>query len=107
MTTGTRVASTSGAANSSSLDPAALISRCEDIIKSFNPITHSIDTHCKEQLGELGTAQGKPDAVFVHQVVYGVLREKAVLDVSDRAFETVRSLFTYDFIPYYCHNIIH
>lgn len=31
----------------------SIIGRCEDLIRSFNPVTHSIDTHCAEVLGDV------------------------------------------------------
>lgn len=30
-----------------------LISACEELIRSYNPITHSIDTHLLEKLGDV------------------------------------------------------
>jgi hypothetical protein len=31
----------------------SLIKRCLDIIRTFNPVTHSIDTHIEEQFNNL------------------------------------------------------
>ena len=30
-----------------------LIDKCQELIKSFNPVTHSIDTHVAEHLGDV------------------------------------------------------
>ena len=30
---------------------ASMIDKCQELIKSFNPVTHSIDTHVNENLG--------------------------------------------------------
>lgn len=30
-----------------------IIGTCLEIIKTFNPVTHSIDTHCTEILGDV------------------------------------------------------
>jgi hypothetical protein len=35
-----------------------VIQSCVDIIRSFNPVTHSVDTHCAEILGDV-TSQVK------------------------------------------------
>jgi hypothetical protein len=32
---------------------ASIIAQCEAIIKSFNPVTHSIDTHVLDVLGDV------------------------------------------------------
>lgn len=34
----------------------SVIEKCENIIKSFNPITHSIDTHITDILGDVTSA---------------------------------------------------
>ena len=56
----------------------SLIRRSEDIIKSFNPVTHSIDTHLMDVLGsESGWGN---DEWFIQQTVTGWYREKKTLD---------------------------
>eukprot|EP00605_Chrysophyceae_sp_TOSAG23-4_P002155 GSChrysophyteH1.ASY1.ANO1.2383.1 assembled CDS len=56
----------------------SLIRRSEDIIKSFNPVTHSIDTHLIDVLGsESGWGN---DEWFIQQTVTGWYREKKTLD---------------------------
>ena len=62
-----------------SFDGKYIISKCEDMIKSFNPTTHSIDTHCS-QLGDIDGPTAKPENTFIQQVVYGWYRERPVLD---------------------------
>jgi len=56
----------------------SLIRQCEDIIKCFNPVTHSIDTHLTEELGP-EVAWGNEEW-FIQQSVTGWYREKRVLD---------------------------
>lgn len=59
----------------------SLIRQCEALIKSFNPTTHSIDTHLIDALNTDVTHSGaKPADVFKAQVVTGCVREKRVLD---------------------------
>lgn len=31
----------------------SVIQACDDLIRSFNPVTHSIDTHCSDALGDV------------------------------------------------------
>jgi hypothetical protein len=59
----------------------SLLRRCEEIIKSFNPTTHSIDSHLMEEIGDTSNVETTPpDLMFVQQVVTGWYREKKVLD---------------------------
>ena len=55
-----------------------LLRQCEAHIKSFNPTTHSIDTHLLEVLG--AQASWGNDEWFVQQTVTGWYREKKTLD---------------------------
>jgi hypothetical protein len=63
-----------------------LVKRAEGIIKSFNPVTHSIDTHCSETLGDYSMETGSPENVFIQQIVYGWHREKRILDAFNKNF---------------------
>lgn len=59
----------------------SLIRHSEELIKSFNPTTHSIDTHLMEHLGDTSDVKATDsDTLFVQQVVTGWFREKKVLD---------------------------
>ncbi|KAJ1428363.1 hypothetical protein B484DRAFT_395966 [Ochromonadaceae sp. CCMP2298] len=57
----------------------SVLARCEDLIKTFNPVTHSIDTHCAEVLGDVKKADALPESVLVQQIVYGWHKERASL----------------------------
>ena len=35
-----------------SVDYKSMISQCIDLIRNFNPVTHSVDTLCLEKLGD-------------------------------------------------------
>lgn len=56
----------------------SLVRQCEEIIKCFNPVTHSIDTHLTEEIGaEAGWGN---EEWFIQQAVTGWYREKKTLD---------------------------
>ncbi len=55
------------------------INRCITLIKTFNPVTHSIDTHCSDQLGDVHAADVDPEDLLVQQIVYGCFKEKAFI----------------------------
>jgi hypothetical protein len=58
-----------------------VIDRSIDLIKSFNPTTHSIDSHLADNLAASGNKHGSKVAdAFVQQVVYGTFKEKACLN---------------------------
>ena len=87
-----------------------VIRQCEEYIKSFNPVTHSIDTHLIDKLGtDVTTSGAKAVDVLKAQIVTGVLREKPVLDgfirnfYSDNAACVLRSDMTmYTILAYLC-----
>ena len=64
-------------------DKGYIIQKCLELIKCFNPVTHSIDTHCLHHLGDVTAKDSKPENVFIQQVVYGWYRERRVLEVFD------------------------
>jgi hypothetical protein len=41
-------------------DKSQCIAKCEALIRSFNPITHSIDTHLTEHLGNTSSNEYPP-----------------------------------------------
>lgn len=81
----------------------ALLRWAEEVIKTYNPVTSSVDTHAHEMLGDTehevrqrpqsppapAALTGRPacpqdadpDAVFVQQVFYGCVRYKKFLKV--------------------------
>ena len=61
-------------------DLGALITQSLEIMKSFNPVTHSIDTHIMDKLGDTSKPGTAPEKVFVQQVVYGCFKEKPLID---------------------------
>lgn len=69
-----------------SIGKAQVIKKCEELIRSFNPVTHSIDTHCLQHLGDTSAADAKPDNVFIQQIVYGWFRERPALDAFIKNF---------------------
>eukprot|EP01031_Cornospumella_fuschlensis_P031579 gene31579-38167_t len=56
-----------------------IIAACEEIIKSYNPTTHSIDTHLLEKVGDTTKPDAKPDDILIQQIVYGCFKEKPLL----------------------------
>ena len=65
----------------------SVIRECEQYLKSFNPVTHSIDTHLIECLNtDVSRSGAKSVDVLKAQIVTGVLREKKVLDGFIRNF---------------------
>lgn len=56
-----------------------MIAKCQEIIKNFNPVTHSVDTICLEHLGDVNLPTSSPENLFVQQIVYGWSKEKPVL----------------------------
>ena len=64
-----------------------MIQRCIDLIHSFNPILHSIDTHVAEALGpDIGSSSSSSSSsssenVFIQQVLYGWYKERDTLQV--------------------------
>ena len=60
-----------------------LIEHCITCVKSFNPVTHTIDSHADEQLGLLKDPYEK---VFVKQVFYGCTRYQDFLKVFIKVF---------------------
>lgn len=55
-----------------------IIKKCEELIRTFNSITHSIDTHIQDHL--TNTKYNNNDQNFIQQVVYGWYRHKNALD---------------------------
>lgn len=49
----------------------ALIDKCQELIKSFNPVTHSIDTHVSEYLGDVTEKVGSFE-ILLHIMIYFV-----------------------------------
>lgn len=66
-----------------------IIDKCMELIKIFNPVTHSIDTLCLEHLGDVTSPDAKPENVLIQQIVYGWAKEKAVLKVRSSSFVTL------------------
>eukprot|EP01035_Chromulina_nebulosa_P027880 gene27880-36726_t len=72
----TKKRSTSGGTG---VDNGWMVSKCQELIRTFNPVTHSVDTHCLEALGDVKSPDVKPENLFVQQVVYGCFKETSVL----------------------------
>mmetsp|Transcript_15690 Transcript_15690/g.26154 ORF Transcript_15690/g.26154 Transcript_15690/m.26154 type:complete len:767 (+) Transcript_15690:121-2421(+) len=58
---------------------AEVLQKCEEYIHTFNPVTHSIDTHIETQLAKKSKLSTTEKA-FIQQVVYGWFREKAGIE---------------------------
>lgn len=58
-----------------------LIKACENLIKTFNPKTVTLDSHAAEVLGDCESPDADPNAVFIKQVFYGCVRNKTALKV--------------------------
>lgn len=58
-----------------------IISKCVELIRSFNAVTHSIDTHVGDQLGDVSKPDAPSENVFIQQVVYGWYKERDALQV--------------------------
>lgn len=56
-----------------------LIAKCEEVIQTFNPRIKTLDSHAEAMLGDCDSATADANLVFVKQVFYGVVREKAAL----------------------------
>jgi hypothetical protein len=54
-----------------------LLAACENLVKSFDPVIMTVDAHVEEELKDFAEA----DRIFLHQVLYGCVRYKAVLKV--------------------------
>lgn len=77
------------------MDKVRALKRCEELIKSFDPVTHSIDTHISENIDKSAsvsrgrekrggqTYNPRVENTFVQQVVYGWHKERKVLEVGD------------------------
>eukprot|EP00755_Sulcionema_specki_P008821 Sspe_Gene.41975::Locus_20348_Transcript_1_1_Confidence_1.000_Length_2609::g.41975::m.41975 len=78
-TTGSAGGMTGGIATCPPEKTRALWTACEQCITSFNPNTHTVDTHCREFLaGNKSVAPEEAD--FVHQVFYGTSRFGKMLE---------------------------
>ena len=62
------------------MDPTELISACEEMVRTFNPIVTTVDSHAAEyiKLKRVGDAD---DKLFLEQVLYGCVRYKKMLKV--------------------------
>ena len=57
-----------------------LVSECEDVIRSFDPLKTTVDSHAEEKLGKI-TEATDADTIFVQQVFYGCVRYQRALKV--------------------------
>ena len=53
----TKKRSTSGGTG---VDNGWMVSKCQELIRTFNPVTHSVDTHCLEALGDIKSPVSTP-----------------------------------------------
>lgn len=56
-----------------------LLRNAEDIVRSFNPVTHSVDTHLLEVLGDCTPTSSSPTKIFLQQLVYGYFKERVLI----------------------------
>ena len=85
-------------------DYVKLLKRSEDIIKSFNPIIMTVDSHIEGCLG--GVKDG--ESLFVQQTFYGCVRYKAALKVYLFIYLTFIFLKIHpnQFIIFYSHSLL-
>ena len=57
-----------------------LVSECEDVIRSFDPLKTTVDSHAEDKLGKI-TEDTDSDTIFVQQVFYGCIRYQRALKV--------------------------
>ena len=57
-----------------------LVSECEDVIRSFDPLKTTVDSHAEDKLGKI-TEETNADTIFVQQVFYGCIRYQRALKV--------------------------
>ena len=62
------------------MDPAELISACEEMVRTFNPIVTTVDSHAAEFI-KLKKVVDADDKMFLEQVLYGCVRYKKMLKV--------------------------
>ena len=62
------------------MDPTELISACEEMVRTFNPIVITVDSHAAEFI-KLKKVVDADDKMFLEQVLYGVVRYKKMLKV--------------------------
>ena len=55
------------------------IEKCIELIDTFNPITHSIDSHIYDAIGDTKKTNTPSLHLFIQQVVYGTQKEKPLL----------------------------
>jgi len=79
-----------------------IIQQCEKLIRSYNPTTHSIDTHAKEQLGDVTKPDAPAENVFIQQVLYGWYKERDVLQafISNFYADNAASVLRIDNVMY-------
>lgn len=63
------------------MKPSLLIKECEKLIKTFNPKKMTLDSHSDEVLGDCESPDANPSCVFIKQVFYGCVTNKAALKV--------------------------
>eukprot|EP01041_Mallomonas_annulata_P004353 gene4353-8663_t len=79
------------------------IKKCEQLIRDFNPVTHSIDSYCLEKLGDVAQDGASEESIFIQQIIYGCQRQSPGLeafisnfygDNSARILRADRTLYT-------------
>ena len=79
-----------------------MVSKSIELLRIYNPTTHSIDTLCDEHLGNVRKPDSNPDNLFIQQVVYGSFKEKNFLDsfIADLYAENAAKVLRADMILY-------
>jgi len=62
------------------MNPTELISGCEEMVRTFNPIVTTVDSHAAEYI-KLKKVADADDKLFLEQVLYGCVRYKKMLKV--------------------------
>ena len=62
------------------MDPGELIASCEEMVRTYNPVVTTVDSHAAEYI-KLKRVSDSDDQCFLQQVLYGCVRYKKMLKV--------------------------
>ena len=62
------------------MDPTELISACEEMVRTFNPVVTTVDSHAAEYIAQKRVGD-QDDQRFLEQVLYGCVRYKKMLKI--------------------------
>jgi hypothetical protein len=62
------------------MDPGALVAACEEMVRTFNPVVTTVDSHAAEYIAQKRVGD-QDDQRFLEQVLYGCVRYKKMLKI--------------------------